>query len=315
MPQYAEAMPTDTSPTTPATIPSITATDAAGARACIARIAALGTVHDAVHAGVQVRWHRFGPAQSHTPPLVLLHGGHGSWMHWLRNIEALAARHVVWVPDMPGFLDSAEPPPPRTGEDALEPLLAVLQATLDSLVGATTPVGLCGVSFGGFVAVRLAVRRGNTARLALLGTAGHATMRRLRVDMINWRAAPDRAAEVAALRHNLMALMLHDPAALDALAFEIHDIACHGTRLRSKEVSLAGGLQAALDVLDTRGVPQYLLWGAHDATADPVPLVASLTAGHPLRQGHVIANAGHWVQYEAAQAANAWLLRWADGLH
>lgn len=300
-------MPAEPSPPLPA------AAIAGEARACIARIAALGTVHDAVHAGTTVRWRRFGPADAAAPPVVLLHGGHGSWMHWLRNIEALAAQHVLWLPDMPGFLDSGTPPPAAPGEDVLEPLLRALQGTLDALVGAATPIALGGFSFGGFVAARLAVRRGHVRRLALVGTAGHATLRRLHVQMLNWRAAPDRAAEQAALRHNLLALMLHDPAALDALAFEIHDIACHGTRFRSKEASLAGGLQQALDVLDGRGVPQRLLWGAFDVTADPRPLVAQLTQGHPLRQGRIAEGAGHWVQYEAAALANAWLRQWAAG--
>jgi pimeloyl-ACP methyl ester carboxylesterase len=290
-----------------------TATTTEEARACIARIAALGTAHDATHAGIRVRWHRFGPAQTGTPPVVLLHGGHGSWMHWLRNIEALSHQHVVWLPDMPGFLDSDQPPPADAGEDPMEPLLAALQGTLDALVGATTPIALGGFSFGGFVATRLAVRRSHIAQLALLGTAGHATIRRLRVEMHNWRAAPDRAAEVAMLHHNLMALMLHDAAALDALAFEIHDIACHGTRYRSKDTSLAGGLQAALDVLDTHGVPQWLVWGAFDVTADPRALVPQLTEGHPLRRGAIIEGAGHWVQYEAAEATNRWLLAWLQG--
>ena len=33
-------------------------------------------------------WHRWGPATGR--PVVLLHGGSGSWTHWLRNIDALA---------------------------------------------------------------------------------------------------------------------------------------------------------------------------------------------------------------------------------
>ncbi|MDP9902130.1 pimeloyl-ACP methyl ester carboxylesterase [Variovorax ginsengisoli] len=282
------------------------------ARAEIARLDALSTHHDVVHEGVRVRWRRFGGSDSGSgnaqSPLVLLHGGHGSWLHWARNIEALCATRTLWLPDMPGFLDSDVPPRPAEGDDPLGPLLAALGGTLDALIGAGTPIDLGGFSFGGLVAARFAVQRGNVRRLALLGSGGHGTLRRLTVEMINWRAAGSRAEEIAALRHNLAALMLHDPTALDALAFEIHDISCHGTRFRSKDVSLAGGLQQALDALDLRGVPQLLLWGAYDVTGDPQPLVAELTAGHPLRQGAVIEDGGHWVQYERATQTHARLL-------
>jgi pimeloyl-ACP methyl ester carboxylesterase len=129
------------------------------------------------------------------------------------------------------------------------------------------------------------------------------------VEMINWRAAEDRDQERAALLHNLAALMLHDKAAIDALAFAIHDISCHGTRFRSKEVSLAGGLQAALDAI---GGPQLLLWGEHDVTADARPLVAQLVAGHAQREGVVIDGAGHWVQFERAGEFNSAVLRFLD---
>ncbi|MGT2492391.1 alpha/beta fold hydrolase [Cupriavidus basilensis] len=37
--------------------------------------------------GCRVVWRRFGEGR----PVILLHGGHGSWLHWVRNIEALAA--------------------------------------------------------------------------------------------------------------------------------------------------------------------------------------------------------------------------------
>lgn len=282
----------------------------APARAQIARIDRLAEVVDRVHAGTRVRWRRFGPEAASTPPVVLLHGGHGSWMHWLRNIEAISARHTLWLPDLPGYHESDTPPAPRPGEHALGPLLAVLRGTLDELVGHGTPIVLGGFSFGGLVAARLAVQRGHIDRLALVGSGGHATLRRLTVEMRNWRAAPDRAAERAALRHNLQALMLHDAAALDPLAFEIHDIACHGTRFRSKTSSLAGGLQAALDVLDARAVPQWLAWGEFDVTGDPRPLLSALTGGHPLRHGELIEGAGHWVQYERAGHFNERLLRW-----
>ena len=281
------------------------ARDARDARALIERIDALSTHHDPVHQGVRVRWRRFG-TDTTRPPLVLLHGGHGSWMHWLRNVEALSAEHSLWLPDMPGFHDSDALPRVAPGEDSLLPLLEALGGTLDALIGAGTPIDLGGFSFGGLTAARFAVQRGAIRRLALMGSGGHGTLRRMAVQMINWRAAPDREAERAALLHNLAALMLHDEAAIDALAFEIHDLSCHGTRFRSKEVSLAGGLQTALDTL---GVPTLLMWGAYDVTADPRPLVAQLVAAGPGREGAVIDGAGHWVQYERAAEVNARLLK------
>lgn len=271
------------------------------ARDEIERIDALAIHHDPEHRGVRVRWRRFGPTQSRLPPLVLLHGGHGSWMHWLRNIEALAVGRALWLPDMPGFHDSDVPRAMAVGDAPLDPLLEALGGTLDTLIGAGTPIDLGGFSFGGLTAAKFAVRRGGVRKLALLGSGGHGTMRRMAVQMINWRAAPDRAAEVTALRHNLAALMLHDPAAIDALAFAIHDISCHGTRLRSKEISLAGGLQQALEA---HTGPQLLVWGAFDVTADPRPLVAQLAGGHPQRRGIVVDGAGHWVQYERADEVN-----------
>ena len=41
----------------------------------------------------------------------MLHGGAGSWTHWIRNIEAVAAAgRMACVPDLPGFGDSDVPP-------------------------------------------------------------------------------------------------------------------------------------------------------------------------------------------------------------
>lgn len=285
--------------------------DDARAQSELQRVDALSTHHDAMWQGSRIRWRRFGPSASAAtrPPLVLLHGGHGSWMHWIRNVEALSAGRPLWIPDLPGYHESDTPAAPTPGQAPLDPLLDALAGSFDTLVDRDTPIDLGGFSFGGFVASRFALRRGAIRRLALIGSGGHGTLRRLALEMVNWRAAADRDAERAALLHNLAALMLHDKAAIDPLAFAIHDISCHATRFRSKEVSLAGGLQQGLDAL---GGPQLLLWGEFDVTADPRPLVAQLVDGHPLREGMVIDGAGHWAQFERAAAVNERLLRFLD---
>ena len=278
--------------------------DAIEARATIGRIKALSSQYDPVHDGVKVHWHRFGNDTTR-PPLVLLHGGHGSWLHWLRNVQALSAARTVWVPDQPGYNESDAPLPASAGRQPVDPLLDALVGTLDALVGADTPIDLAGFSFGGIVAAKLMQRRGRINRLALLGSGGHGTRRRT-APMAYWRAAETRAQERAALVHNLGVLMLHDTASIDALAFEIHDISCHGTRFRSRDVSVATGLQEAIDAFPR---PLLLIWGEHDVTADAHALVAQLLLGHPNREGLVVEGAGHWVQYERAEVVNARLLQ------
>ena len=47
------------------------------------------------------------------PALVLLHGGYGSWMHWIRNVLALARQFTIVAPDLPGLGESATPPEPH----------------------------------------------------------------------------------------------------------------------------------------------------------------------------------------------------------
>ena len=59
------------------------------------------------------------------PILVMLHGGYGSWMHWLNNIYELSKKFRIVVPDMPGF-----------GESELLPYLPTLDQYAQILVDA-----------------------------------------------------------------------------------------------------------------------------------------------------------------------------------
>ena len=48
-------------------------------------------------------------------------------------------------------------------------------------------------------------------------------------------------------------------------------------------------------------------------TAVPEQLLPRLLAGHPQRQGGIVANAGHWSQYEAAAPVNQRLRAFLQG--
>jgi pimeloyl-ACP methyl ester carboxylesterase len=240
-------------------------------------------------------WHRFGDG----PPLLVLHGGHGNWQHWLRNIEPLGQVRTLWIPDMPGYGGSARPLEPT-----LDSLVAGLLQDLARHIPAHEPIDLLGFSFGGLVAAHLAVQRSHVQRLALIGPAGHGTERRPRGELTNWREADrqgDETAVRAIMRRNLLQHMLHDEASVDETALRVHTDACRACRFHSRPISRAGGLQA---VLDRFRRPTLLLWGEHDVTAVPEQLLPRLLAGHPHRQGGIVAGAGHWAQYEAAAQVN-----------
>lgn len=253
-------------------------------------------------AGGQVCWRGFGRGS----PVVLVHGGHGSWLHWVRNIEALAAQHTVWAPDLPGFGDSDAP----EGE-GLAALLDPTLSTLNTLLGPDMPLQLVGFSFGGLVAAHLAARRPGVRRLALLGTGGHQGTRRPKGELVNWKPAwraGDAAAVEHAMRHNLAMHMLSGAAdGIDPLALRVHTEACVRTRYRSKEISRAGGLAGALAAY---AGPTLLAWGEHDVTAEPERIAAVLADPLPEARTRVVHGAGHWVQYERADAINPLLLDW-----
>lgn len=255
--------------------------------------------------GCRMCWRGFGAGR----PLVLVHGGHGNWLHWARNIEALAARHAVWVPELPGYGDS-DAPEPGAG---LSSLVGPTIATLDQLVGSDTPIDVVGFSFGGLVSAHLAAQRPQVRRLALLGPAGHGGRRRPRGELRSWKAAAqfaDLAALDAIMRHNLATHMLHAEAAeIDPLAVRIHAEACLRTRFRSKEISRGGGLA---NVLAQRHSPILLAWGDHDVTAEPAVIARVLSERMPDCRTRLIGAAGHWVQYERADDINNLLLAWLD---
>ena len=62
--------------------------------------------------GVKVCWRSWGKGT----PLVLLHGGYGSWRHWIKQAIPFSKNYNVLIPDMPGFGESDDLPLPHTPE-------------------------------------------------------------------------------------------------------------------------------------------------------------------------------------------------------
>ncbi|QIL80099.1 alpha/beta hydrolase [Diaphorobacter sp. HDW4A] len=262
---------------------------------------ATARMHVTQHEGCSVQWREWGDPEA--VPLVALHGGHGTWLHWLRNVNAFAGKYRVLLPDMPGFGDSTDFDLPARDPARLNLLVQALRHGIEDQLG-KQPFHLIGFSFGGLIAGKVAQNMPQIRTLTLLGSAGHGMRRPREVAMQNWRdfVGEERAM---ALKQNLEAFMLAGEA--DAHACWIHEQSCEKTRFYSKTYSHKPLLADALpDVL----APMLLLWGEKDVTAEPVKAAEFLAQNRQEREWMVIPNAGHWVQYDAASTVNVLLNYW-----
>jgi len=233
------------------------------------------------------------------PPLVLLHGGYGSWTHWIRNVLPLARQYRVIVADMPGLGESATPPEPHTAEG----IAAIIVAGLGELVAAGERPHLAGFSFGGVIGGHVAAQLGERLRgFTIVGSNGLGLVRSptpLERAPVN----PTEEEAIAAAQNNLSVLMIHDPAKIDELALYLQMTNAPRARVRSRRFSRSDTLVRALPSVRAR---LSGIWGGRDATADPHidERERVLRGFQPDLRFEVVPGAGHWVQYEAAETFN-----------
>jgi len=248
----------------------------------------------------QMVWHVWGDG----PPIMLLHGGYGSWTHWAKNIDALSADRRVIAADLPGLGDSAAAPPPHYADD----LVDILEAGLSPLGLAEAQFDIAGFSFGAMLGGVLAARLGDrVAHFAMVGAAGLGAEPRTGPGL---KRAPITASQedyTALQRRNLGILMLSDGAEIDDATLAIHVANNTRARVRSRPLSRSTILLAALPAIRARLIG---IWGEHDITATPdlASREAVIRQCRPDVDFHVVAGAGHWVQYEAAERFNPLLL-------
>lgn len=260
-------------------------------------------LHTPCGEGVMV-WRSWGAASA--CPVLLLHGGSGSWTHWIRNIPALvAAGHQVWAPDLPGFGDSAALPPGSDADAIVPHLMEGLRA-----LPVEGPWEVVAFSFGSLVACLLASAHPEVvSRLLLVGlpVLPLASGRGVRLAPVGAAISP--AERAANHRANLAAIMLHRADQIDDDTVAIQAANAARDRMRTRRLVTTDAChQALLSV----ACPFACIWGQEDVLyRGRWGQVGSACKGNTLCEGlHLVPDAGHWVQYEAADIFHRLALDW-----
>ena len=253
----------------------------------------------------QAVWHVWQPQAHLQPavaqavqaaPLVLLHGGSGSWTHWVRNVEHIAQYRPVWALDLPGCGDSSLPHGVSDADGLVQPLAEIFERTFDGAA-----VDVMGFSFGGMTAGLLAAAHPQRVReLVLVGVPGLGlfglglAMRGMHPDM-------DEMTQRAVHRHNLQTMMFAHAQSVTDAVIDLQEANVVRDRLRRRRIARTDILAKAQTHWQC---PVHGVWGAQDAlykgTLTQVPQVL-----HRLASFTVVPDAGHWVMFERPEAFHA----------
>lgn len=246
-------------------------------------------------------------------PVVLLHGGGpgaSGLSNYSRNIDALARRFRVLVPDMQGYGQSTK------GIDRQDPFGDLA----DSMLGLMDALGverahLVGNSLGGACALRMALDRpARVSALALMGPGGVNTTRALPTSGLNKLLTyyKGKGPTLEKLRSFICDYLVYDgsqvPEDLIARRFEA---SIDPEVVAAPPLQRPPGLGAALRMDFTRDrrlaqctVPTLVLWGIADKVNRPSGGRA-LQSRMPDCDLYLFAKTGHWVQWERADEFNA----------
>jgi 2-hydroxy-6-oxonona-2,4-dienedioate hydrolase len=246
-------------------------------------------------------WREWGSGNLSKRPLILLHGGFGSWNHWVRTIPALESEFRVLAVDLPGCGDSADPPKPYDAASLVE----ILSSGLDLILPGEITFDLISFSFGGVLSGLLAQaqsRRIHSLTLIgspILGLTGSGPANEL-VE-VSRELSIDKV--IPLYRHNLQKLMIHNPDAVDDLALTIQIVNMAKARLRSRGIARTSVLADSL-----RNLPCSLncIFGDKDTTLDPhlAGIQTYVKKIQPDASFYIIPDAGHWVHFEAWEQVN-----------
>ena len=241
------------------------------------------------------------------PPLVLLHGNFGSWMHWIRNVEGLSRHYTVMVPDTPGFGESPLPPSVETPRV----IAGVVADGLQDIAPTGEKITVVGFSYGGRLAGEISALLGNRiAAMVGVAPAGLGIDDSTRPGIAKMRPGMTPAEVAEVHRQNLALLMISDEDAVDDLAVHIQQTNTQRAKFRLTAWSEDDRRSSLAKALPGVAAPVKGIWSDRDTFVGPTlqrrfDVVRRIKPDADIR---ILKGAGHWMQYEAPDRFNALLL-------
>jgi 2-hydroxy-6-oxonona-2,4-dienedioate hydrolase/4,5:9,10-diseco-3-hydroxy-5,9,17-trioxoandrosta-1(10),2-diene-4-oate hydrolase len=249
------------------------------------------------------------------PPVLLLHGGGpgaSGVSNYSRNIAALAQQYRVIIPDLPGYGRSSK------GVDRADPfgcLADGIRGVLDAL--GLDRAHLVGNSYGGAAALRLALDTPERVdRMVLMGPGGVGTSRSLPTpglrSLLGYYGGdgPSRLKLEKFIRQYLVfnAAQVPDSVIDDRYLASIDPEVVAAPPLTRPSGPNALRTLLRMDLtrdprLSGLPVPTLVLWGAEDKVNRPSG-GRTLCDRMPDCDLYLVANTGHWVQFERAELFN-----------
>lgn len=241
--------------------------------------------------GVMI-WRQWGAG----PPLVLLHGGFGSWKHWVCNIPSLSEYFTVFAADLPGLGESHMPPEPVSAESVSD----IIGDGIDILLSKDTSFTLGAFSLGAVIATLIIkARYTRISQAVLIGAGGLGPYWRNAIGDLRRRNSSMTEEMLRDLvRENLSQTMIGNPVLID------DDVVTLQLGLLSRRERLIGLPMSQSDIVLQR-LPEIagksvFVWGRHDPYLFPdVGLgIDGLRTAFPSIDARVIEDAGHWANFE-----------------
>ncbi len=237
-------------------------------------------------------WRQWGAG----PPLVLLHGGFGSWKHWVCNIPALADCYTVYAADLPGLGESDLPPEPVSAESVSD----IIGEGIDRLLGKEAGFTLGAFSLGAVIATLVVkARYTRIAQSVLIGAGGLGPYWRNAISDLRRRSSTMSEEMLRDLvRENLNLTMIGNPARID------EDVVTMQLGLLNRRERLIGLPMSQSDIV-LQCLPEIagksvFVWGRLDPYLYPDvgQGVGGLRTAFPAIDARIIEDAGHWANFE-----------------